>query len=1030
MYAAVDALLVRAARQAAGVELPPLPDLTSAAPNAVELWRDWLRQVWSQESFAEAVALASPVLADQVSRACAEQCDDARRMRRTVMSVARYLLRMTGRSTPFGLFAGVATAGFGPQPAARWGRRHRAVVRADAEWLAAVVTVLEECPALVGGLPVVVNNLCTVRGDRLVLPLQERTAENQRGADQAVLIDVSVRRTRAVDATVRYAREPIVLSDLVGKLAADFPTTPTAVIQGRLIELVRLRMLLTSLRPPMTATDGLGHVLAQLCDVGAEAVPPVAGRVRALRAVEDAIARHNRTADAGLQRDQRVRLAEQMRLVNGRVEQAMMVDLRLDLDVTLPESVARDAAAAAAALTRLTPYPHGLPGWREYHGGFLERYGVGAVVPLLDLLDPDTGPGYPATYRGSERTEPTAPVSDRDRRLLTLVQTATMAGRDEIALDDPTITALGGDAVGVQAPPHVELFVQVHADSGTALLRGEFTLVVTGAARAAGATTGRFLDLLDEHHQQRLGAAYARVATARAGATLAQLSCPPLRARSQNVARARAVLPRVISVGEYREPTADALRLPDLAVGGDVDGLYLLSLTSRQLIEPTALNAVEFRHVSQPLARFLCEVVRARTAVYMPFSWGAAGCLPFLPRLRYGRIVLAPARWNVSAADLPDRGASWPRWRDGLAAWRRRFRAPAQVYLVETDNLLPLDLDQDPHLVLLRSHLDRYGAARLDEAPPAGGYEWIGGHTHEIVVPLTATAQPRPAPAHLAGVRPVDREDGHLPGASPWLFAKLYGSTVRQTELLTELAAHLSGSNPVVEWWYVPYCDPEPHLRVRVRLPSADDYGPAVRRLGVWSAGMRRQRLLGRLQLDTYGPETGRYGHGEAMVAAERIFAADSAATLAQRQLAESSGVDAQAVAVASLVELTAAFTGDTATGMRWLVDQLRREPATVDRALHAAATRLADPRDDWAALRAVLGSEAVLATWRQRRTVLADYRRLVAGQRDPMLVLPSLLHMHHTRMFGIDPDRERVGRRLAQAAAQRWIATSPAAGP
>jgi hypothetical protein len=41
----------------------------------------------------------------------------------------------------------------------------------------------------------------------------------------------------------------------------------------------------------------------------------------------------------------------------------------------------------------------------------------------------------------------------------------------------------------------------------------------------------------------------------------------------------------------------------------------------------------------------------------------------------------------------------------------------------------------------------------------------------------------------------------------------------------------------------------------------------------------------------------------------------------------------------------------------------------------------------------------------------------------------PSLLHMHHVRMLGIDPDRERTGRRLARAAALRWTATTTGAG-
>jgi thiopeptide-type bacteriocin biosynthesis protein len=184
------------------------------------------------------------------------------------------------------------------------------------------------------------------------------------------------------------------------------------------------------------------------------------------------------------------------------------------------------------------------------------------------------------------------------------------------------------------------------------------------------------------------------------------------------------------------------------------------------------------------------------------------------------------------------------------------------------------------------------------------------------------------------------------------------------------------------------------------------------------------------MQLDTYHPETGRYGHGEAMAAAERTFIADSIAALAQRQTAAHSGIAAEAIATASLVDLTIGYLGGIDTGMRWLVDQLPHAPAPVDRTLHAATMRLADPRDDWAALRDTPGGKAIVAAWRHRRAALADYRRLLAAQRDPTPVLGSLLHMHHVRMFGIDPDRERILGRLVRAAAQRWIATHPQAAP
>ncbi|QOC94414.1 lantibiotic dehydratase [Micromonospora craniellae] len=1019
MYQVLDALMIRASTHSTAYDLHPWPNLSDGLH--AEVVSDWLTAVWSREQLANAITTASPTLAEQVERIRSGQCRDPRQLRRTVASVSRYLLRMTGRSTPFALFAGVAPVALGTVPGVRWGRRHQPVTRADGAWLAAVTTLLEGYPELLRRLPVMLNDLADVREDRVLVPCQRPSTHQDPCGGAPRMVDVSVRRTAAVTALITYARRPIVVANLIHKLRSDFPNGSASSAETAVTRLVQMRVLLTALQPPMTATDGLGHLLTQLAAVDAEAIPEVADTVQALWAVADTMRSHDdgAQADGGVARSSA--LVEKMNQMRAGSGQPVAVDLRLDGTMTLPETLIRHARTAAEVLTRLTPYPQGLPPWQEYHAAFLERYGVGAVVPLADVVDPAIGLGLPATYRGSDRSVVAAPVSERDRGLLRLAQQATMDGGDEITLDERIVADLAGPDNPVQVPPHVELFVQIHADSPAALRKDRYTLVVSGAARAVGSTTGRFLHLLDPVEQARFRDAYSAVATVRAGAAAAQLSFPPAQASSDHLACAPPMLPMLLSAGEFVDGDK-GIRVEDLAVGGDTDGLFLVSLRHRRLIEPTVFNAVEFRHFSHPLARFLCELPRARAAVYMPFSWGAAAALPFLPRIRYGRTVLSPARWNLAADDLPPSAAPWPQWKDALAGWRQRFRLPDRVYLVEADNLLPLDLTENLHQDLLRTHLDRHGHARLDEAPSRHAYQWLDGHAHEVTIPLTSTAPATAAPPVIR-VQTAQHDDGHLPGAAAWLYAKLY--TGRTVEILRRVPELLAGWSGPVDWWYLPYRDPEAHLRLRIRLQTADDYGPAAARVASWAVRLRHHRLLGRLQLDTYYPETGRYGHGPAMTAAEQVFAADSIAALAEQQAA-TTRLPLDALAAASLVDIAVAFTGDTATGMRWLTTHLPHEPTPASRAVHTTAVRVADPTDDWAALRTADHTNTVLNVWQQRRAVLADYRDELAPQRDPLSVLPSLLHLHSIRLHGIDPDRERLGRRLARAAALRWCALHP----
>lgn len=365
---------------------------------------------------------------------------------------------------------------------------------------------------------------------------------------------------------------------------------------------------------------------------------------------------------------------------------------------------------------------------------------------------------------------------------------------------------------------------------------------------------------------------------------------------------------------------------------------------------------------------------------------------------------------------------------DSLAAKRKRFRLPDAVYLGADDQRLGLDLDEKTHLQLLRAELDRTGQATVHEAPDPTAYGWFDGRAHEITVALAATGKPAvlPAARREHPTIAIGLHHGQLPGNSTWAFVKLYGHPDRVPDLLTSyLPALFDGWDSPPEWWYVRYRDPEPHLRLRLRLPHPNAFGETAQRVGSWAAQLRDLGLIGRVQWDTYFPETGRYGTGPTMTAAETVFAADSAAAVTQ--LTHTAGTTLHpAVTAASFVHLVAAFTGSATAGTRWLVDHITRPSGPApDRRIHDEAIHLANPHDDFAALRTLPGGGEIADSWARRRGTLASYHASLETGRDtdPDSVLTSLLHMHHIRTAGIDDGCERACRGLARSAAVSWTA-------
>lgn len=994
MYSVLDASMIR-------TSVFPLACTVSSWPGEdadVEQIRAWIEAVWAEDPRAEAIGHASPVLAGTV-REVIDGASTPSRTRRVGRSLARYLLRMTFRATPFGLFAGPTTARTGQEAHVHWGSVDRAVAYADAAWLHDIITALEADPSVLRYLTVTADPTHVVRGSHILIATQP-------GEDGPT--DTSLRRTRAAETTLQMARSPIPVHVLVAKLGMEYPDAPKAAVEKMVRELVKHRVLLTELRPPMTRPDALGHLIDRLDETGADV--PMAARLRTVHRLLD---RHDR-AHPDEQPELRTKATAAMTALTHVTERTLVVNVRPDCDITLPHAVAREAEEALRVMTRITPYPHGSPVWTDYRNRFLERYSMGAVVPVLELTDPDTGLGFPVGYRGTVLSRPVLATTPRDEHLLALVQDATLTGRREIVLTEQDIDALSlGEPNAV--PAHAEFCFTVLAHSTQALTAGRFHLSTVGLSLSAGTLTGRFLPMLDLTDQIRMTAEYAGLPTLTDGAVRVQLSSPPLRRQTLNVSRTPLVTADALAIGEHN---ADAtFDLEDLGVVADSGRLYLVSLSTGQCLEPSMMNAVELSTATHPLARFLFEVHRSHAAVPLPFFWGAAGRLPFLPEVRYGRTILSAACWRLRARDLPNPG----RWTQDFADWRVRYGVSRTVRAGSGDQQLRLDLDLPAHRDLLRAELDRHRTLDLHEAPEESAYGWIG-RAHEVSMAFAADQPPVSAPARRAVAR---RDAGRLPGATERAYLKVYGGEARAAEVLT---AHLPRllrelSTAPDEAWFIRYSDPDAHLRLRLRLPSPEAFGAVAGTVADWAGELREEGLIQRVQWDTEQPETGRYGGGAALAAAERYFAADSIAALAQMELAVSAELR-PAVTAASFVDIATGFLGSPAAAHDWLTRHLmRNDGASAPRPVQAFVLRLTERDDAGPVLADLTGGEAVLHAWQRRREALVDYRRTLESDdgADPSGVLPSLLHMHHNRVAGIAPDAEALCRRMARATALSW---------
>lgn len=838
----------------------------------------------------DALAVGAPDLLEAIDRAPA-----GRQRARLDASLLRYLIRMSSRPTPYGLFAGVALTTWSDVTDLRLAnapRRPRA--RLDMGWLARWIDALEQQPEIRRALRLVANPAAFERAGRLYL------TERPSVGDAPPPGEVSVRCTAAVRRCLTLAR-CATRYDTIAAALGDSAARPTRERVETLIDsLCAQGFLLSELRPPLTTGAPAEHVLRVLRALAA--TPPAVHAAEQLRRlVGDARAAGEKPAARWMHPAREEAAGDDESptdLPRHQVDSALV--LRRD---RVSHRVAVDAARAAELLVRLSPYPDGPPHLAAYRREHVARYGPRRLVPLLELVDPERGLG-PLDAVASTRERPDA--ARRAQRDQTLLELAARAAHDRhlsIDLDDRTIARLELAPLRTpRLPATLDLNLLVGARSVRHLDAGDFTVVVgpNVGAMEAGRGLGRFADLLEQPACDALRADAAFQDDAQV-AIDAELVYAPRQARSANVAVRPAVHAYEIVMGAAPSVAPDhVIPLDDLAIGVEGDRLVAWWLSRGCRVRVHAGHMLN--SMTAPAAcRLLAELDQDAVMPLMGFDWGPAERLPFLPRVRAGRVVLRPAQWRIDAID-PGWQASAPPadLAPAIARWRARWQMPRYVHVGAADNRLLIDLCSTEHFGALRDALPEAGYV-VQEALPTPHDHWLpgpgGAFASELVVPLVrrdVNRRSRPATADApaeasapatARAREISSSASRLrPPGSDWLFAKLYGPQSAQDDVMVNdvgpLCEQLTASDAADRWFFVRYADDASHLRIRFHGAPERLTRIVMPELCALGARLIDERRCDRLTFDTYDRELERYGGEQGLAMAEEVFAADSRTTL------------------------------------------------------------------------------------------------------------------------------------------------------
>ncbi len=846
-----------------------------------------LRTVVADPAVREAIYVASPSLASAVADWVGGKDDDA--VLRTVLA---YVARMSSRCTPFGLFAGVGAGGVGDEfaldlPDRSGVRRH---TRLDYGYLAEVVAHVEANPAYRDALTLVPNTSLYRAGGRL------RLAERRIDGAQVRYHRVAVEEDEALTAVLEAAAGGADRETLAKTLTDDEITVEEA--REYVDVLVDNQLLTSDLGPPITGGDALADLAARLDRD--ETTRPLAA---ALGAAREAMAELDR-AGAGADPARYQQIADRLEPVGTEIDVARL----FQVDLTKPgggAALSRDVVAeilrGIEVLYQIFP-DVGDDDLATFRSAFTDRY-EDREVPLVLALDEELGIGFGSAggpgVEGAPLLAGLPGVPDpagtgvawrsRDRRLLELVLEAAASGATEIRLTTDDVQAM--ERADPPPPPDALIaMATVAAPSAAAVRAGEYAVAVNSAFGPSGAQMlGRFChtdpailavvrDLLAAEERHRPDAVYAEVVHLPQGRIGNILARPVLRRHE------------IAFLGRSGADPDDQLVVDDLMVSVRGGRVVLRSARLGREVVPRLTSAHNFRRGALAVYRFLAAMQYDGVAGALQWRWGPLDAAPYLPRVSYGRCVLARARWRLTTAELKpvvSATAAAQRFR-ALQQLRETRGLPRFAVISEGDNELPVDLDQALGPELVARQARRSGPLLLVERHPgpdelcARGPD--GAYTHEIALPLARPApeahpearpEARPLPVRLATAAPA--ADAFAPGAE-WLMAKVYTGRAAADRLLRELVPAVLDRAGHDGWFFIRYGDPEWHLRLRLH---GDRPGALLAALHEASEPFVADGTIWRIQLDTYRREVDRYGGPEGIVLAERLFQADSEAVLA-----------------------------------------------------------------------------------------------------------------------------------------------------
>lgn len=831
----------------------------------------------SDPVFMEALYWSSPRLFEAVLKFKEGGVKGAKE-KKLLQTLKKYLIRASTRCTPYGIYAGTGIADIGIQHENQKRRMERKV-RIDIGLMQNLKSVIESDEAVYPHLFYSINNsLYNIPGQYRFM---ETIIENGACHYQISSID----QTDFLDQIILLSQNKMVsVNDMYAMADKEILYEE---FDCFIKELIKTQFLVSELQLGLTTGNELDRYINILERLIREGISEAEKYLALLLNIKEILIEFETLPIGNLPLNQ---INDLKALLNecGLSESQQHLfhaDLKqsIPLGFTLEKEKLENLKKAIFILGKLTCNTS--PQMDRFKKVFYEKYET-QEIPLTVALDPEIGIGFPS----AEKIGDIAYNSLIEKVDLSLKRNEKISIEDcQVWLQDK-IEALDTKSLekGIELSEEdlkdfddkIAKLANSFAVMGTLLPSGDILLQSIGGSHA-NSLLGRFAyldgkmgefckEISDTEKQAELKVIFAEIIHIPEG-------------RIGNIAR-RPVLsdyeiPFLASSGLESEKQIPA---SDLLVSVREDEIILRSKRLNKRVIPRLSNAHNYANSLVPVYKFLSSI-QHQGKLGLDINWGGfASKKRFLPRLSYRNIILHRACWLLHKRDI----SLIIKAEDPISKLREFFlkwNVPRFVCFAEGDNELFIDTSSNSYLEILLEGIKTHSFVKL--------LEWY--HTNVIkddendkatiqqfILPLSKRTVVHPSPLVEPGISNIPRRTFE-PG-SEWIYFKIYcGARLSDNVLLNVIKPAIDSlliEKIITKAFFIRYTDPHYHLRFRLHL--SDD----ANRLKLSSAlsciyhllhPFISDRLVWKVQLDTYQREIERYGENSILIS-EKLFFQDS----------------------------------------------------------------------------------------------------------------------------------------------------------